>query len=105
VKFSLIPPNQRLRDGARVFDFDGFIAQCHAAEAAGFSAIYTGEKHEGETSYSPNPTLLAGAALAHTTKIDVGVGLSVLPIHHPTSIAEDASMLRACGKIIESTKL
>jgi len=93
VKFSLIPPNQRLRDGARVFDFDGFIAQCHAAEAAGFSAIYTGEKHEGETSYSPNPTLLAGAALAHTTKIDVGVGLSVLPIHHPTSIAEDASML------------
>jgi len=93
VKFSLIPPNQSLRDGARVFDFDGFIAQCRAAEAAGFSAVYTGEKHEGETSYSPNPILLAGAALAHTAKIEAGVALSVLPIHHPTSIAEDASML------------
>jgi alkanesulfonate monooxygenase SsuD/methylene tetrahydromethanopterin reductase-like flavin-dependent oxidoreductase (luciferase family) len=93
MKFSLIPPNQSLRDGARVFDFDSFIAQCRAAEAAGFSAVYTGEKHEGETSYSPNPMLLAGAALAHTAKIDAGVALSILPIHHPTSVAEDASML------------
>jgi alkanesulfonate monooxygenase SsuD/methylene tetrahydromethanopterin reductase-like flavin-dependent oxidoreductase (luciferase family) len=93
MKFSLIPPNQSLRDGARVFDFGSFIAQCRAAEEAGFAAVFTGEKHEGETSYSPNPTLLAGAALAHTAKISAGVALSVLPIHHPVSVAEDAAML------------
>lgn len=93
MKFSLIPPNQSLRDGARVFDFASFIAQCRAAEAAGFTTVYTGEKHQGETSYSPNPTLLAGAALAHTTSIAAGVALSVMPIRHPVNLAEDAAML------------
>jgi alkanesulfonate monooxygenase SsuD/methylene tetrahydromethanopterin reductase-like flavin-dependent oxidoreductase (luciferase family) len=93
MKFSLIPPNQGLRDGVRVFDFTTFIAQCRAAEDAGFTTVFTGEKHEGETSYSPNPTLLAGAALAHTRTISAGVALAILPVHHPLSVAEDAAML------------
>jgi alkanesulfonate monooxygenase SsuD/methylene tetrahydromethanopterin reductase-like flavin-dependent oxidoreductase (luciferase family) len=69
VKFSPNPSNQSSLDGARVFGFDGFIAGCRAAEAAMFSAVYTGETHASEASDLPNPLLLAGTALAHTVKL------------------------------------
>ncbi len=95
MKFSIAPALQKLVDGRRVLDVDGFLAECRTAERCGWFGAYTGEKHNGDTTYTTNPFLACSLGLAKTDKLMFGTAVSVLPIHHPVSVAEDACLLDA----------
>lgn len=96
MRISLAMASQDTVDGRRRFDFDALIAECQAAEQAGFYAAYTGERRaSGPTSYSHSPLITSGYMLANTTTLRVGAGLVVLPLHHPIEVIQDAAVLDA----------
>ena len=95
MRFSLAPAVQRLDGGTRVLDVDGFLAECRAAEDTGWFGAYTGEKHTGATSYTSSPLLTCALGLARTSRLTFGTCVSVLPVHHPVTVAEDAALLDA----------
>ncbi len=95
MRFSIAPAVQRLEDGERRLDIDGFLAECRTAEAAGWYGAYTGEKHSGDTTYTTSPMLLCALGLAATRQMMFGTCVTVLPVHHPVTVAEDASVLDA----------
>ncbi len=95
MKFSIAPALQKIVDGKRVLDMDGFLAECEAAERAGFYAAYTGEKHAGDTTYTTSPELVCAVGLARTQTLKFCTGVTVLPVHHPVSVAEDGCLLDA----------
>ena len=63
-----------------------------AAEAAGFDDIWVSEHHYLQRS---NPSAIAFAAylLGRTTRVRVGTGVTLLPLHDPVHIAEQAALL------------
>lgn len=95
MKFSIAPAVQKLVAGKRALDPVGFLAECQAAERGGWFGAYTGEKHYGDTSYTTNPTMICQYGLANTQTLKFGTGVTVLPVHHPVSVAEDACLLDA----------
>lgn len=95
MKFSIAPSIQHMAAGKRELDLGGFLAECRAADGAGWYAAYTGEKHYGDTSYTTNPTLACAVGLASTQRLRFCTGVTVLPVHHPVSVAEDACLLDA----------
>ncbi len=63
------------------------------AEELGFSAFFLAEHHFHEYGIVPSPPVLLGAAAARTSRIGLGVAVSVLPFHHPLAVAEEYAMV------------
>ena len=60
------------------------------ADAQGFSAIWTPERHfHAFGGLYPNPAVTSAAVAAITTRIKIRAGSCVLPLHHPIRVAED----------------
>ncbi len=95
MRFSIAPALQKLVDGSRQLDFDGFLAECQAAEANGWLGAYSGEKHIGDTSYTTSALLPCVLGLARTEKLKFGTSVTVLPTQHPVRVAEDACLVDA----------
>lgn len=95
MKFSLAPAVQKMVDGKRQLDLEGFLTESQLAEKRGWFAAYTGEKHDGDTTYTTSPTLVCMYGLANTTTLKFGTGVTVLPVHHPVTVAEDACLVDA----------
>jgi len=94
MKFSLAVAVQRYRDKVRYLDVAALVRECRAAEELGFYAVYSGERRaSGVTSYSHNPLIVSSWILSVTTSLRVGAGLVVLPLHHPVTVIQDASVL------------
>ncbi|WDZ83799.1 LLM class flavin-dependent oxidoreductase [Micromonospora cathayae] len=87
-------------DGQRRFDMPSFVTECQAAEQAGFYAAYTGERRgrgpaSGQTAVTFNPDLLCMYGLAHTSSLVFGTHITLLPLHHPVRVAQDATLVNA----------
>ncbi len=95
MKFSIAPAVQKLVDGERVLDIPGFLSECQVAEECGFSGAYSGEKHQGDTSYTTNAFIPCIMGLSRTQKMKFGTSVTVLPTQHPVRVAEDASLIEA----------
>ncbi len=95
MRFSIAPAVQKLAGGERRLDMDGFLSECRSAEDSGWYGAYTGEKHSGDTTYTTSPMLLCAVGLAATRQMMFGTCVTVLPVHHPVTVAEDASVLDA----------
>lgn len=94
MRISIAAAAQRVVAGRREFDLDALVAECQAAERAGFYAAYTGERRaSGTTSYSHNPFLVSSFMLANTDRLRIGAGIVVLPLHHPVTVIQDAALL------------
>ena len=60
------------------------------ADQAGFSAIWTPERHfHAFGGLYPNPVLTSAVLAAATTRLKIRAGSCVLPLHHPIRVAED----------------
>ncbi|MGX9854063.1 MupA/Atu3671 family FMN-dependent luciferase-like monooxygenase [Limimaricola variabilis] len=60
------------------------------ADAHGFEAVWTPERHfHGFGAAYPNPAVTGAAVAAATTRIAVRAGSCLAPLHHPARIAED----------------
>ena len=64
-----------------------------AADRAGFSALWIAEHHFHSGGVSPSPPILLAAVGEHTTRLRVGVLVSVLPFHRPIELAEQYAMV------------
>jgi alkanesulfonate monooxygenase SsuD/methylene tetrahydromethanopterin reductase-like flavin-dependent oxidoreductase (luciferase family) len=69
------------------------IEQMAAAEALGFHTVWLTEHHFSAYGGSPDPMLMAIAAAHRTTTVRIGIGVSVLPFHHPLQLAEQGAMV------------
>jgi alkanesulfonate monooxygenase SsuD/methylene tetrahydromethanopterin reductase-like flavin-dependent oxidoreductase (luciferase family) len=75
----------------RVYDSD--VAQMLAAEGLGYHSVWIAEHHFNDYGLCPAPPVLASFVAARTTTLRVGMGVSLLPLHHPVDLAEQLAVL------------
>jgi natural product biosynthesis luciferase-like monooxygenase protein len=96
VKFGLLylPTYVPERDGEAVDLFERMLDQICLADQLGYHAVWLTEHHfHRYGGLVPNPAVLGAAIAVRTRRIRIGVAVSVLPLHHPLTIAEDYAML------------
>jgi alkanesulfonate monooxygenase SsuD/methylene tetrahydromethanopterin reductase-like flavin-dependent oxidoreductase (luciferase family) len=74
--------------------FRDCLEQIECAETLGFDAVWLGEIHfQRGRSVLPSPLLVASAAAQRTSRVTLGLAVSVLPLGHPLRLAEDVATL------------
>jgi amino acid adenylation domain-containing protein/natural product biosynthesis luciferase-like monooxygenase protein len=67
-----------------------YIEGAKFADEAGFSAVWTPERHFTQIAAAyPNPSLLSAALAMVTKRIQLRAGSVVMPLHHPLRVAEE----------------
>ncbi|MCI4324884.1 MAG: LLM class flavin-dependent oxidoreductase [Thermoplasmata archaeon] len=69
------------------------LALADAGERAGLSTIWVAEHHFHAGGVCPSPPVLLSAIASRTTRIRIGVLVSVLPFHNPVELAEQYAMV------------
>ncbi|MEM9446186.1 MAG: LLM class flavin-dependent oxidoreductase [Verrucomicrobiota bacterium] len=83
-------------DGANVSSgsYNLLIESAKFADANGFTAVWTPERHfHAFGGLYPNPALTSAALAMVTKNIQLRAGSTVLPLHHPVRVAEDWSVI------------
>jgi alkanesulfonate monooxygenase SsuD/methylene tetrahydromethanopterin reductase-like flavin-dependent oxidoreductase (luciferase family) len=76
--------HQRYRD---------IIAQIELGDSLGFDTAWLGELHFSRAfSILADPLMVLTAAAQRTTRIRLGTAVTLLPLHHPVKIAEEAAI-------------
>jgi len=73
--------------------YDSGLEQMLAAEALGYSSVWIAEHHFNDYGLCPAPPVLAAFVAARTTTLRLGMGVSLLPLHHPVDLAEQLAVL------------
>ena len=73
--------------------YDSALEQRLAAESLGYHSIWFAEHHFNDYGLCPAPPVLAGFVAARTRTIRLGMGVSLLPLHHPVDLAEQLAVL------------
>jgi alkanesulfonate monooxygenase SsuD/methylene tetrahydromethanopterin reductase-like flavin-dependent oxidoreductase (luciferase family) len=72
--------------------YEHLLDQVVLAEELGFDAAWFGEHHYSRYSFGA-PAVMAMAAAGRTSRIRLGTGVSLLPIHNPIRLAEEYATL------------
>jgi alkanesulfonate monooxygenase SsuD/methylene tetrahydromethanopterin reductase-like flavin-dependent oxidoreductase (luciferase family) len=69
------------------------LAQIELGDTLGFDTAWLGELHfSREFSILADPLIVLGAAAQRTSRIRLGTAVTLLPLHHPVKIAEEAAI-------------
>ena len=81
-------------DGAGPAKYDLLLEGAKFADANGFTAVWTPERHfHAFGGPYPNPSVTGAAVAAVTKNIGVRAGSCVAPLHHPARIAEEWAVI------------
>src|SRR5499426_4316689 len=73
--------------------YDSTVEQMLAAEPLGYHSVWLAEHHFNDYGLCPVPPVLAAYIAARTTTLRFGMGVSLLPLHHPVDLAEQLAVL------------
>src|SRR5688500_72008 len=73
--------------------YDSGLEQMLAAEAFGYQSVWIAEHHFNDYGLCPTPPVLAAFVAARTRTLRLGMGVSLLPLHHPVDLAESLAVL------------
>jgi alkanesulfonate monooxygenase SsuD/methylene tetrahydromethanopterin reductase-like flavin-dependent oxidoreductase (luciferase family) len=73
--------------------YDSALEQMLAAEPLGYHSIWFAEHHFNDYGLCPAPPVLASFVAARTSTVRLGMGVSLLPLHHPVDLAEQLAVL------------
>src|SRR5437762_12451065 len=91
--FGLFFLMQRDEQWAEPAVYDSDIEQMLAAEALGYESVWVAEHHFNDYGLCPAPQVLTAFLAARTTTLRLGMGVSLLPLHHPVDLAEQLAVL------------
>jgi alkanesulfonate monooxygenase SsuD/methylene tetrahydromethanopterin reductase-like flavin-dependent oxidoreductase (luciferase family) len=77
---------------------DEVVEEAKLAEKAGFDSCFFGEHHQDRDGFLPSPLIVATAVAAHTSTLNVGTSVILLPLHNPVHLAEDVITLDLVSK-------
>src|SRR5439155_14554415 len=93
MEFGLFFLMQRDEEWSEQSVYDSRLEQMLAAEALGYSSVWIAEHHFNDYGLCPAPPVLAAFVAARTTVLRLGMGVSLLPLHHPVDLAEELAVL------------
>ena len=73
--------------------YESGMEQMLAAEPLGYHSVWLAEHHFNDYGLCPSPPVLAAYVAARTTRLRLGMGVSLLPLHHPVDLAEQLAVL------------
>ncbi len=87
---STLPPSDK---------YDDILAIAQAADALGFKAVWTPERHfQDFGQVFPNPSVIGAALAVATRNIEIRAGSVVLPLHRPLRVAEEWAVIDNLSK-------